>query len=317
MVKINRNIKNHILFVKLSPLIAVVILFIACHRTIPGIQSLQPSDMQSEIERFEQAKGISCSDIPVIYDITPLKVGSMVKWKSVNYRIPDKSFISSTILNDIEVTSDGEWYQIKIDAESAILTNYQNKLSSKIVCIDESAAEPKRNMQLKDDMLAELRKQNVIDSVISGVSVAPILGPIAAGLAVAEGMRGDNRAKEVYEKSLEMRQEIEAKTEKETKLIDFKLVSEELLIVSGSPVPCKVYLIDLMTMTKSPSYSKGVFNIPASTSIIYESKKLWVSDDIPFGIAKHETKHSTITQTNSQIIKVDESIISEVVEFKY
>lgn len=320
MLQRTRSIKNNILFIKFSPLIVVVILFIGCHRMAPGIQFLKPSDMQAEIERFKQAKGISCSDIPVIYDSSPLKVGSMVKSKMVNSQIPDKSFLSSTTLNDIAVTGSGEQYHIKTDTDG--IGNYQyihNKLSSKIICIDETETEPEYDIQLKwgediQDILAKERRQIITDVVSAGI----MGGPLAASITAYAGMQKYNITKEVHEKFPGALQEMEARTEKETKLINFKLITEEKLIISGRPIPCMVYQVDSMIMIQSPSYNKGVLNFQEFANIMYESKKMWVADEIPFGIARSEMKTYTISQSNSQVIKTDEAnIIFEVVEFKY
>ena len=184
-----------------------------------GIYSISQSELNSEIEHFEQTKGISCSDIPEIYDISRLRVGSMVdaNIKVIRGNSENHEMSYTTImLNDIETTEEGEIYQEKILATTypgEILSNYKPDELKKVIC-----------------------------------------------------------------------KKVEGQT---SKIIDFKLAYQEELKVADKPIACKVYKFNKITAGTTSGYYSLTNNFTT----------LWVSDEIPFGIVKDETKTLVVSET--------------------
>lgn len=105
----------------------------------------------------------------------------------------------------------------------------------------------------------------------------------------------------------------------ESKIIDFKLISDEQLIIAHQSVACKVYQVRTITRNVRPS-TKMMLSMNA---IIDETKKIWISDDVPFGLVKSQsilTLHMYSDPNSRFPIMADptpQEMLTEVVEFNY
>ena len=66
---------------------------------------------------------------------------------------------------------------------------------------------------------------------------------------------------------------------RETKILDFKLVSQEKLTIANQTVSCKVYQVQVIIRETYPFLSDSIWDI---------SRKVWISDDVPFGLVRSE-----------------------------
>ena len=228
-------------------------------RSIPGSRFV----LQSEINRFEQTQGLSCSEIPEIYDMSRLKVGSTVKIKSI-YDKSKKPFFETMILRDIQSTKIEKQYIIDLVIGKDIYTiEGESSAFNRVVCSD------KINMR----NYTRTGGDNIPSAIIKGALIA---GPIGIALSLYDYSLMQEIDKEAAQSLRE--QEIE------TKIVDFKLISHERLTIANQSISCKVYQIQTITRQTRPSMKK----LPGATLIIDESIKLWISDDVPFGEVKRE-----------------------------
>ena len=238
---------------RLLCLIAVIgWLFSGCAMTIPLSASGSRSLLQPEIDRFEQIQGLSCSEIPELYDISRLKAGSTVKMSSI-YDKSTKPFFQTTILRDIQSTKTGKQYIVDWVIGKDIYTLEGDSLAfSKVICFD----------KINYTNYVKTGPDSILDVIHKGGLLYP-LTMWGVSKQVAQGLR---------------EQKIE------TKILDFKLISHERLIIANQSISCKVYQIQTITRRTIPSMKK----VAGYTLIIDESIKLWISDDVPFGSVKRE-----------------------------
>jgi hypothetical protein len=106
----------------------------------------------------------------------------------------------------------------------------------------------------------------------------------------------------------------------ESKIIDFKLISDEQLIIAHQSVACKIYQVHTITRHVRPSSTEMM---PDMNAIIDESEKIWISDDVPFGLVKSQsiqTLHMYSDPNSRFPIMADprpQEMLREVVEFNY
>jgi len=250
------------------------------------------SGLPSAISRFEQAKGISCSELPVLYDVSRLKAGSSVKLQ-LNYDNSKKPSFETMSLREIRPANREKKYIIDIVSG---FTHYslEGDTSSfnRVICSDGASI---KGYFIKRDRSAWA----LVKSAGGGV-----LG-IAAELI--------ERAREPAEgrefKGME-------DTETETKIIDFKFVFQDILTIAGRSVPCKVYI--MQTVAREMISPKE--NSPRATSIIEERKRVWISDEVPFGLVRSEGKKIVNMEVPGMgFINIGQDISEncEVVEFNY
>lgn len=108
-------------------------------------------------------------------------------------------------------------------------------------------------------------------------------------------------------------------TKIESKIVDFKLISDEQLIVAHQRIVCKVYQVHTITRHVMPSTKM----MPGMSSILDENEKIWISDDVPFGFVKSQsiqTLHMYSDPNSRFPIMADpapQEMLTEVAEFNY
>jgi len=217
------------------------------------------SGLPSAMTRFEEAKGLSGSELPVLYDISRLKAGSSVKMR-LTFDAGRPSDVTTTLR---EIKNDGTQKRYMVEVTSGrtryVLDGGPSALD-RVICSDD----------FKIDSYY-VKRDN---------SVWVLVGSVGAGVVGV--------LQELIQRACEPAEGREVPSMKdasiETKVVDFKLVSEETLKVSGRPVPCKVYAVK----TISREVFAPVAHAAGSTAIVEETKKVWISDEVPFGLVKSE-----------------------------
>ncbi|MBU3895982.1 hypothetical protein KKG36_01585 [Patescibacteria group bacterium] len=281
-------------------LLLIVGLFSGCATLTPEMVQKKHAEWQSVVDRFEQTQGLSCSQALELYDISRLKVGSTVKTESTCGK--SKQLVTKT-LQDIKSAENGKRYIVNEIIGNDTFTREGCPLAfSKVICED--------GINYIDYAKAQ---DNIPTAVITGALVA---GPIGAAMNLYQRsfMQG------VYKQVAQVFKEHKT----ETKILDFKLVSQEKLTIANQTVSCRVYQIQAITREIYPS---------SSDSITDTSRKVWISDDVPFGLVRSED--SGVGYNASYFFrnprdyrkKAGETILtgtrqystwtSEVIEFKY
>ncbi|MDD5194660.1 MAG: hypothetical protein PHQ96_03165 [Candidatus Omnitrophica bacterium] len=272
-------------------------LFSGCATMTPEMVQKKHAEWQAEVDRFERAQGLSCFQVPELYDTSRLKVGSTVNIKSIY----GKSKYSTTkILYDIKPVENGKKYII-----NEIMGNYMSTLEgdplafSKVICTDDT------------------KYTNFPMPGVDNVPTAVIKGALSAGpVGVAMNLIDRPSTQRVYN---QVEQDLKEHHKVETKILDFKLVSQEKLTIANQAVSCRVYQIQTITRV---TYSSNM------GFVMEESLKVWISDDVPFGFVKSEgsqisyqgTLHCKYREKTGETIltsKQDSIVKNEVAEFKY
>jgi len=236
-------------------LLLIAGLFSGCATLTPEMVQKKHAEWQSEVDRFERTQGFSCSQIPELYDTSRLKVGSTVKKRDISGKT--KCF-TTKVLYDIKSTENGKRYIInEIYGDNTFTREGEPLAFSKVICED--------GINYIDYTKAQ---DNIPTAVIKGALTG---GPIGAAM----GLRQRSFMQGVYKR---VAQDFKEK-KIETKILDFKLVSQEKLTIANQVVSCRVYQIQTIT--------KGI--LPSIHDFITEaSRKVWISDDVPFGLVKSE-----------------------------
>lgn len=140
-----------------------------------------------------------------------------------------------------------------------------------------------------------------------------------------ESIHADEFYSNIEYASKSARAEIELATQSlkgakvESKIVDFKLISDEKLLIAHQSIVCKVYQVHTITRHVMPS-TKMMLGMNA---IIDETKKIWISDDVPFGLVKSQsiqTLHMCSDPNSRFPIMADpapQEMLTEVIEFNY
>jgi len=256
------------------------------HLAPKGASGLPPA-----IARFKETKGFSCSELPVLYDVSRLKAGSSVKMR-LTFDAGRPSDVTTTLR---EIKNDGtqKRYMVEVasDRTRYVLDGGPSALD-RVICSDD----------FKVDSYYVKRDNSVwvlVSSVGAGV-VGVLQELIQRACEPAEG----REVPSMKDASVE------------TKVVDFKLVSEETLKVSGRPVPCRVYAVE----TISREIFAPVAHAASSTAIVEETKKVWISDEVPFGFVKSEgSKTMNMEVPGMGMLSMGQSMreTCEVEEFHY
>jgi len=284
-------------------LLIIVILIGGCATTIPQSAQQDRADMNAEIQRFEQAKALSPADIPDIYNVSRLCKGSNVKIKHKQDNAGEVYFTTKTV-RDVKAGGSGKMYTIDSVTEGRTHTFSEDTASLRKVVSPYENTQPLADFK---DLPGSSLSQEIVNVIGAGnLAVGIVAAPIAH-------LQEKERNKEAGDQMRGMRIE--------RKIIDFKLVSNEALRVADKNILCKVYQVHSLTRQTMPS-SKIT---PSSSFIMDGSERIWVSEDVPFGIVKREstqTLHmsmaggnhsSTVVMPPSQVIRES----NEVVEFSY
>lgn len=270
--------------------------FSGCATMTPEMVQKKHAEWQSEVDRFEKVQGLSYSQAPELYDSSRLKVGSTVKIKHAFNK--SKSLTTKT-LYDIKSTESGNKYIINEINGSYTFTREGDPVAfSKVICEDKI-----NYINLKDSLPA---------TIVKGLQ-GGVLG-VASNLYDRASSSGvNNQVLQVFKDR-----------KRETKILDFKLVSQEKLTIANQIVPCRVYQVQAITRETYPSVSDSIADV---------TRKIWISDDVPFGLVRSED--SAVGYNASYFNKSPQDYrnrtgvtiltsagnystgISEVVDFKY
>ncbi len=281
----------------------IALLSFGCATTMPQSTPESRAEIQALMSRFEQAKTISAGEIPDVYNASRLSKGSNVKIKYTRNNL-DKPYFSTQIVREVKVDNKGRVYVIDSIVAERTFTRQEDSLSlGKIVS-------PYEDIHPLADLKEGLSKSdNLPTAIVKGAIAA---GPVGAVLNALDSSRMREINNEVIAHVKGMRIE--------TKVIDFKFVSDERLKIAGKDILCKVYQIHSLIRQTAPSGNR----IPSSSFIIDKSEQMWISEDVPFGIAKRESTqilHMCMDENNNRMAFAPASQttheINEVVEFNY
>ncbi len=243
-----------------ASLLAAVVLLSGCSTGSMRLAPKSVSGLPSAIARFEQTRGLACSELPVLYDISRLKAGSSVKMKLAYDQSGRPSDVTMTLRETKGAGAEKKYIMDVISGRTRYAIEGSSSAFDRIICSDDSKIE---SYYLKRDNSTWVLVQSAAGGVL--------------GIAI-----------ELIERACEPQEGRELSSMKdtkvETKIIDFKLVSEETLTVSGRLIPCRVYAVRSI----SRESVKPLEHAASSTAIIEETKKVWISDEVPFGLVKSE-----------------------------
>lgn len=276
----------------------IALLFSGCSFSASNIRSTpkSASEFQSVMDRFERTNGLSWSEIPELYDTSRLKAGSSVKVKLM-YDKSKKPYFETQTIREIKLANMGKRYIIDMVMEDNHSYTLEGGPSdfNRVIWSD--------NISITDH--SKTVQDNIPTTIIKGALFG---GPI--GIAMSLHQRSSMQAlDEELKQSLKDRKS-------ETKIIDFKLISNEILVVSNKSIPCRVYQIQTINRNIRPVMKHA----PGSTYIIEESKRVWISDEVPFGLVKSETDkilNIAISGKHSMYMTQNMTESCEVTEFNY
>jgi len=281
----------------------VIFLFCGCATTVPQSNQQANVNTNSEALRFEQAKALAASDIPDLYNLSRLSKGSQVKIKHTRDNSSETYFTVKTV-KDVTAGNGNSVYAIDSVTEGNTYTFSEDSASLRKVVSPYESIQPLTG--LKDQPGSSLPQQiiNVIGAgnLVIGIVAAPITH-----------MQEKERNKEIGNQMRAMRIE--------KKVIGFKLVAEEELRVANKNILCKVYEVHTLTRQTMPQ-SKIM---PASLFVMDGTERIWISEDVPFGIVKTESVQTInmpgVSSNPSQVTipPLAQTVreINEVVEFTY
>lgn len=301
----------------------IVMQFAGCATTLrqsmQGLQEAQEYDVEfnHQMELFQQAKGLRSEDIPKLYDVSCLRTGSYVKTENMQHGLPDPysgKVVLKTVLKNIHAEGGQKFYVTETTGfgisspNDQISTHNENELamSTLNICYPDFNFETLLEPPYVDDLL---KTENLPTTVIQGAIMA---GPLGILLGVMDYSNEKKRNEEMIK-------HIKGSKIK-TKVIDFNLISNENLTIANKNIACKVYQVNRIRCQINP----GLGRVPGWTMLTNESEKLWISDDVPFGVARVErigtNRMCTDTNTNKRnrhfYVSVDK-YTREVVEFSY
>lgn len=220
------------------------------------------------------------------------------------YGDQSKPFFATKVLREIQSNSDKKHYTIDLTAAgSKIFTFKESALGlSTIIYPDDFDFETMDFKEPPSDHLGLMLFRNALFG-----------GPIGLTVDLWHKSYMDDLHNETTQYL--MGQKIK------TKIIDFNLVANENIALADRIVACKVYQANTITCQMAP----GTERLPAFTFLINESRKIWISNEVPFGVVKTEgiqTLHMRIDKNNRFGIEIPSSAqrmanASEVVEFSY
>lgn len=250
------------------------------------------SGLSLAINRFEQAKAVSCCELPVLYDISRLKAGSSVKLKLI-YDYSKKPVFETMRLREIQPAGAEKKYVIDIVSGFTHYSLEGNPSSfNRVICSDGAS--------IKGYFVKRDRSTWALVRSAGG-------GVLGIAMELIERAREPAEGKEF--KGME-------NTEIETKIIDFEFVSQENLMISNRAIPCKVYM--MQTIAKEMISPKE--NSPRATCIVEERKTVWISDEVPFGLVKSQGKRVVNMEVPGMgFINIGQDLLEncEAVEFNY
>jgi|GEM_PF-1434911 len=250
---------------KLVCLLAGIILLGGCAtgnmRLAPkGVSGLPPA-----MARFEETKGLFCSELPALYDISHLKAGSSVKMK-LTFEEGRPSDATMTLL-EIKDAGMQKRYRVEVTSDrTRYVLDGGPSAFNRVICSDD----------FKIDSYYVKGDDNVWVALVGS-----FVSCRAAGVLYELIRRACDREPPEGREVPSMKD-----ASIETKIIDFKFLADETLNISGRPVPCKVYAVK----TISREVFAPLAHAAASTAIVEETKKVWISDEVPFGLVKSEGK---------------------------
>lgn len=267
-------------------------------------------EMKLQMQRFDEAKALSVSDIPEQYNASRLKQGSRAKVK-YNYnnsgKLKGTDFTTDKLLREIGSEDGGKLYVIDITYGKNTITFRGNAASLARIIVPAEAQD-----------LSKIRDHKSHSSNFINAPTAALQGALAAGpIGVIVNLAHYSNMKKIEE---EMNQQLKD-TKIESKIISFDLISNERLAIANQEIPCKVYQVKTLTRHIRPSTK----SLPGFIGITDESKKVWISDEVPFGFVKSQsvqTFHMSVDSTGKRFsIRMAEpksqEFTSEVVEFSY
>lgn len=250
------------------------------------------SGLPSAIARFKETKGLSCSELPVLYDVSRLKAGSSVRMK-LTFEAGQPSDVTMTLREIKGAGAQKKYIMEVVSGRTRYVLGGGPSALDKVVCSDDCKIE---SYYVKRDN-----------------SVWALVSSMGAGVAVGVLQELIQRACEPPEgRELSSMKDMKI----ETKIIDFKLVSEETLTVSGRAIRCRVYAVQSI----SRESVKPLEHAASSTAIVEETKKVWISDEVPFGLVKSEgEKTMNMEVPGMGLLSMGQSMREscEIEEFRY
>jgi hypothetical protein len=281
----------------------MMLLVSGCTTTQPQSIQQNSADMNAEIQRFEQAKALSPADIPDTYNVSRLSKGSNVKIKHTQDNSGEAYFTTKTV-RDIKAGGSGKVYVIDSVTEGRTYTFSEDTASLRKVVSPYENTQPLADLK---DLPGSSLPQEIVNVIGAGnIAIGIVTAPISH-------MQEKERNKEAGDQMRGMRIE--------RKVVDFKFVSNETLRVAGKNIVCKVYQVHSLMRQTMPSSKL----MPSSSFVMDSSERIWVCEDVPFGIVKRESTQimhmsmagnsrlSAVAMPSSQV--THES--NEVVEFSY
>lgn len=271
---------------KIMHLLLTVLMILSINSCVTTFRS-EPA----ELERFDRAIKVPDSELNCLYDIKQLRVGSMALFRQryesklilVSYRlIAHDNTTQKYTLEMSTIGGEGNGLVTTFEVDSSgfrrlLLSSNQMKLINQ--------------MNLDTDLL-EPTDREALGNIFVGLTTG---GTVGGGLSVILEIIKKNRSKVVYDRGVQAIKEHGHETG--MKIVKVTHVLNEEVIIGNRRLLCRVYQID--TISKGIAVSSGQ---PESWYVVTDkSEKIWVSDDIPFGVVKRESRRSGL----------------ELIDFKY
>jgi hypothetical protein len=260
--------------------------------------SLKP--LPGDLERFDRAKEVSDSELDGIYDHSRLKVGSRALLK---LRGP-----SFDLLLDYELVAIDDATQKCVLSRSIMNQEGNGRIFTQEV---ESTFIRKVFMsgKVKTLSVAEVDSNQFESITRAAIKNLLIGGALGFGIDVIPRATMRHRGKVVTDRLAQATKE----NEDYYKIIELTRMSDEELSIGNRQIVCRVYQVEAM--------SKTIMVTDRQSEPFYVvrdmSRRVWISDDVPFGIVKVESKGTLDLAEGKKAQGMRASGSTELVDFKY
>ncbi len=275
---------------------------IGCATAARQSKQADETDIKLRMQQFEQARGLSASEIPEQYDVSRLRQGSKVK---IKYTCNNSkgSVLIAKLLREVRSNGNNKDYLIDLVRDKDTST-FQEDASSMARVV-----RPQEAPDFAKSVNNSYQGPNFPTAIIQGALTG---GPIGVAVNLSQYSRmkeaGKQRAQQFKD------------TKMESKIISCDLISNERLKIASREVLCRVYQVHTMTRQIMPSSE----SLPGMRTVVDESKKVWISDEVPFGFVKSQGIQTACIYLDSTgrfpgqtVNQKPQENISEVVEFSY
>jgi len=263
----------------------------------------------AELRRFDLTKEeVSTSEFDRIYDSSRLKVGNsaVVGGKiTISYEARPRSYVTTKeviaiddstrnyIVDILTIPQEGDGQLTTIEVDPLYIRRVLDVSGYKVLNVS----------KIKSDQLDPIIRAALKDWWAKGV-------PGIMASASLELLK-KHRSEAVLKRYSQARKDYKD----QYKIIKFDQISDEEVTVGARRIFCKVYQIDVIRkeMTVSSDRSEPFYKV------VDTSTKIWVSDDVPFGVVKVDSKsiyHSGAEEMGVKKKPMEATIKEELIDFK-